>query len=505
VRIGVKHMSRKKKALLNVFFSLILEVVTVISGFIVPRLVMRAFGSDTNGLINSITSFIGYIALLQTGVGAVIRAALYNPLAHDDKQTLSVIIKTTDNFFRKIGFITIGYLLILSVVFPLYIAKDFEPIYSISLVLIVGLSTFAQYFFGITYQMVLEADQKAYVYSITQITVVVLNTICVAILIKLGATIQIVKLVSSAFFVLRPVIIRTYVRSVYHVDKNVKEDKSYIKQRWDGMAQGLAYFFHSKTDIFVLTLFSNLRNVSIYSVYALVNTGLTSLITCIDKAIRPVLGNMIAKGETQNYKKTFNSYLTIMHIVTSICFSTASVCILSFVSIYTHGVSDANYIQPTFGFLLILAESLYCFRMPYNAVINVAGRFKETKIPSFVEAILNFSLSCILVFKYGLIGVAIGTLVAMAYRTIYFIYYLHHNILEFSYLSQIRRFATTFLSYSLSVLLLRLIHPVYDSYATWILYAVSICVLSSIITICVNLIIERKNTIGALKLIFYKK
>ena len=38
-------------------------------------------------------------------------------------------------------------------------------------------------------------------------------------------------------------------------------------------------------------------------------------------------------------------------------------------------------------------------------------------------------LSILLVFHYGLIGVAIGTLVALIYRTIYFAHYLSHNII----------------------------------------------------------------------------
>ena len=40
-----------------------------------------AYGSDVNGLVSSITQFLGYIALVEGGVGGVIRAALYKPLA----------------------------------------------------------------------------------------------------------------------------------------------------------------------------------------------------------------------------------------------------------------------------------------------------------------------------------------------------------------------------------------------------------------------------------------
>ena len=146
---------RKKKAIINVCFSLVLQLVTIISGFIVPRLFIGRFGSDVNGLINSITSFIGYITLLQTGVGSAVKAALYKPLAKKNKEELSIIVKTADSFFKKIAFATIIYICILMIVFPFTVAKEYDWLYSISLVAIIGITTAAQYFFGITYQITL--------------------------------------------------------------------------------------------------------------------------------------------------------------------------------------------------------------------------------------------------------------------------------------------------------------------------------------------------------------
>ena len=48
---------------------------------------------------------------------------------------------------------------------------------------------------------------------------------------------------------------------------------------------------------------------------------------------------------------------------------------------------------------------------------------KDIKIPAFIEALLNIFLSIILVSKFGLNGVAIGTLVAMTYRMVFQINY----------------------------------------------------------------------------------
>ena len=65
-------MNRTQKLKLNTVTSLINQRVLIICGFIVPVLILHAFGSAVNGLVNSITQFLGFISLLELGVGAVV-------------------------------------------------------------------------------------------------------------------------------------------------------------------------------------------------------------------------------------------------------------------------------------------------------------------------------------------------------------------------------------------------------------------------------------------------
>lgn len=496
---------RKKKAIINICFSLLLQLVTVVAGFIVPRLFIGAFGSEVNGLVNSITSFVGYITLLQAGVGSVVKASLYKPLAKKDHEQLCTIIKTASNFFIKIAMATILYLIVLSFIFPIFFARDFDRLFTISLVIIIGISVAAQYFFGITHQMLLEADQRSFVYSIIQILSIIVNTVLVVVFINLGFSVQIVKLASAAVFVARPLIVSIYSNHYYHINKSVAVDTSLIKQRWDGFIQAIALFIHQKTDIFVLTIFATFSDISVYSVYALVTNGLSSLIDAIDKAVRSAFGNIIACDEKSNLLKSFNAYNTLMHILSTICFSTASVVVFNFVSVYIKNISDAEYIQPVFGMLIIAAEFVYCLRMPYNSIVYAAGKFKETKIPAGVEAGINVILSCILVPFLGLTGVAIGTLIAMSYRTISFAIYLGKDILFLDNLSQLKRYLITFINYCLVIGLLSMIEVSTSSYIQWFIYALVIFIFSTIITIALNLLFDYHHTRNAFTLLLGSK
>ena len=64
----------------NIGSSLLLQLVTIICGFIVPRLIISNYGSDVNGLVTSITQFLAYITLLEAGFGPVVKSLLYKPI-----------------------------------------------------------------------------------------------------------------------------------------------------------------------------------------------------------------------------------------------------------------------------------------------------------------------------------------------------------------------------------------------------------------------------------------
>mgnify|MGYP001094903992 FL=1 len=64
-----------KKTRLNMISSLGLQLITILSGFIIPRQILLVFGSDINGLINSLTQFLNYISLVEGGLGSVLMTA----------------------------------------------------------------------------------------------------------------------------------------------------------------------------------------------------------------------------------------------------------------------------------------------------------------------------------------------------------------------------------------------------------------------------------------------
>ena len=176
---------RKKRLLCNTVSSLVFQIVTLVCGFIVPRLILDTYGSSVNGLVLSITQFLGMIAFLELGVGAVVQSSLYKPLAEKNINDVSKIISSANKFFRRLASILVVYVIFLVILFPFFAAKEFGYGYSATLILTISISTFAQYYFGIVNRILLTADQRGYIQCITQTIAVICNTIACYILIAL--------------------------------------------------------------------------------------------------------------------------------------------------------------------------------------------------------------------------------------------------------------------------------------------------------------------------------
>lgn len=434
---------RSKKALLNTVIALLEEVVSIICGFILPRLILENFGSEYNGLATSITQFLRCAVLLRAGIGGATRAALYKPLAEHDKGKVDRILRATDLFMHKIAMILAALIVVTACIYPFIVDGSFEWWFVASLVLIIGISAFAESYFGITYQILLQADQRTYVFSVVKIGAVIANTAIAAALIKCGASLHGVQLGNALAYAAIPVIIHLYVRRTYQISTRVEPDMTAISQRWDAFAQQAATFMMNNAGVMVVTFFAQIAEVSVYTVYNMVITALNRVLTSITSGIEAAFGNIIAKGETESLNRNFDVVEFLVFMVTNVLCACSAALILPFVGVYTKGVTDVNYIRPVFAYTLLLSGFFNAVRLPYQLVVQAAGHYRQTRNGAILEAGLNIGLSSLLVYSIGLEGAAIGVLCATLVRTVQYTWYSSRKILR-------RRLALTLRNYACS-------------------------------------------------------
>ena len=484
---------RNKLLAKNTVASLIAQITTLICGFILPRLFLQHFGSEVNGLVNSIVQFLSVISFLELGVGAVVESSLYKPLAEKDNQQISKVMVSANKFFQRLAQILFIYVLILMLVYPLIANQNLGFLYTATLIAAISISSFAQYYFGIANALLLNADQRGDIQYNAQTVTVVLNTAVCAVMISMNGTIQMVKLATSLIYLARPLALHFYVKRHYQIDWKIKYTEEPIKQKWNGVAQHIAAVVLDGTDTIVLTVFSTLSNVSIYSVYFLVIKGVKTLFLSMTNGIQALIGELWAKQELEKLKGFFAWVEWVIHTGTTYVFSCTAALIVPFVQVYTFGINDANYIQPVFAVLLTLANAMHCLRLPYNIMVLAAGHYRQTQKNYIVAAILNILVSILTVKVWGLIGVAIGTLVAMTYQTMWLAVYDSRHFIFWSLKNVTKQFAIDTLSAALIIVFGSRMSLKEPSYINWIFMAVNVAVMALVVVVGMNLVFYKNR------------
>ena len=485
-----------RKLKINLIVAVLFQCVTILYGFILPRLLIENYVSEVYGLTQSIKQFLGLISFLDLGVSQVVRSALYKPLSERNSLQISRIMVAGGKFYRTLAFILLGYIAVLFVVYPLIVNRAFNWMFVAVLIIVMSISSFMQYYFGIINEQLLHADQKSYIVNGVHITCVFLNLLLCVLAIRLNCSIHLLMLTTAIVFLIKPIFYVIYIRKQYQVDRKARYDEEPISQKWNGITQHISAVVLDGTDNVVLTIFSTLSNVSVYSVYYMVIGSIQSFYQTVAVGIQSAAGAVWAKGDSKEIKKTFFSMEFYLHTITLFLFCCVGVLIVPFVRVYTNGLSDCDYVQPIFALLLSVAYGIRCLRTPYNIWVLAAGHFKQTQWCHVIAAALNLVISIVVVFRWGLIGVAVGTLISMCYQTVWLSVYASRKLIQCSIRHLLKRYVVDGLAVVLSSLSTFWI-PLQDvTYLGWFVMALKVAMISGVCIIAVSFVFYKDNCLA---------
>lgn len=470
----------------NTISSIIFQITTIICGFILPRLILQSFGSEVNGLVNSITQFLTVIAFLEFGVGAVVQSSLYKPLVDNDSFAISSIIASANSFFKRLAQILLVYIVGLIIIYPRLVNDSFSWLYTALLIAAISVSSFAQYYFGVVDRLLLTSAQKGYIQYNAQTITLILNTLACYVFIELGCSIHIVKLTTSVIYLARPIFLRWYVNKHYEINRNIKYIGEPIAQKWNGVAQHVAAVVLDGTALIILTIFDNLKSVSIYTVYFLVVAGIKQLFLASTNGIKALLGELWAKQDFAELLQVFSWTEWILHNLTIFLFGCTALLIVPFVLVYTQGINDANYYQPLFALILVAAHACHCLRLPYNLMILACGHYKQTQVNYVIATLLNLCISIITVKFFGLIGVACGALVALAYQVVWMGRYNSQHILCYPFSKVVRQLSVDALCVVVLLFAYSKLSVMCSDYWGWALYALKVSIMWGAVLLLAN-------------------
>ena len=495
----------KKRGARNIMAALISQFFTIALGIIIPRLVLVNLGSESNGLLNSVATAISYMSLLEAGVGTATLQALYLPVSKNDRDSVSRIMSATNYFYRRTGRVYFIIVLVIACSFTGFARTNIPKYEVFFVVLLAGLSGVLNYFFQGKFKILLDAEGKSYITTNLGTIVQILVSVTKALVLLLGGNVVAVQAVYFIYNLAQMFVFVLYMKRHYSwVDYKSTPDFEAISQKNAVLLHQISQLIFNNTDILILTLLTNFKEVSVYSMYGLIY-GMVKSITVTTDGYLYALGQSFQ--DRHRFIKMFDSYEVIKIGMTASFFCITHILILPFLRLYTSGVNDINYIDYNLPWLFSTIYLLHNGRQSSGNLINIAQRFEDTKWRSVLESVINLVASIVLTIKYGIYGVLFGTILALLYRTNDMIIYAAH-ILERSPLITYRRWISNVVLFFFIATITSKINMQVSNYFLLIFEGLISAIIIIPLFIAINVIIEPNVTRylgGVIKEIFLSR
>ena len=490
---------KAKGILENVGGSFVMQAVNILTNLILPPMIIACYGSKINGLIGTITQIISYVSLVGAGLSVATTQALYKPLAENDHETVSGMMRTTGNVFNRIGVLFLLISSLTAFLYPFLIKSDLEYFFVVLLMLIMSISGAMEFFATGRFRSLLYADRKIYVYSLIQSACLIISTGLAIVCIKLDLSILWTQSMISLVYVLRGLCLSIYVKKAYsYINKDSKPVDDCISKRKDAMYHQLIGLLVTGSQAILLSIFVGLEAASIYGVYNIVFSGLQSICVQMSNSVVPYIGRVYALGNNDEMKRKYDLFELVFFIIISVIFATSFIMIKPFIGLYTKS-ADINYVDELLAILFVIRGFSSCFRLPAQGLINAAGFFKETKKAATIEAIICIVIELMGVQFWGIYGIMLGNLAALVWRGFEMVLYTNKYIISRISKGSIVRIGQATIAIVVSYYFSQLFIPInsINHWLKWLVFALVSVLISSIVTLTVYFFSERKNMIKA--------
>lgn len=499
--------SRTLRFVQNFLCTGLYQLSAMVMGFITPRLMILCYGSEINGLIVSVTSFLTYFKMVEAGLAAAAIAALYKPLARDDYAAVSSIVSAARRLYNRAGWLFSALTFLFALIYPLVVpVKDaagftLSHLSEMALILSMGVSGALEFFTLSRYRVLLTADQKTYIVSLASMASLLLSTAVLVVLPLCGVDVITVRFAASLTIVVRSLLLRSYTARHYpQVLPDAAPARGAITSHWDALLFELTNVFQQGAGvIFASVITRNAGILSAYGLYHMVTEGLWGILKMGTAGIYSIFGNLLVSENKEAFSRAYRDFECVYHMLCSILFGVAAILITPFVSLYTRGVSDAEYHLPLMGLLIISEALTNQGKIPLNLMISSSGRFREVRSHCLIQIGVT-TVFCVLFGVLGLrfgaaasvCGILLGVILGNVTRIGLKLSFVPKNITGVpwseSLLRILRMLATTALIAAPCLLWM----PPPQNYLSWFLYAVVLMVYATVISVLSALLFDKK-------------
>lgn len=408
-------MQRTKRAFINVFITVITNLIILVTAFVVQRTLIHTMGSDYNGINGLFSSILSMLSLTDLGIGTAIIYHLYRPVEENNYEQINSLL----NFYKKCYLVISIIVLFISIIVSFFLPAlvgDVEIHDNIYFIFSLFLFDCLCSYFLAYKRSLLYASQMNYVADLIFFIIYIFQNmaqIFVLLYFHNFILFLIVKSLGKCFSnIFMSIYIRrkfpyTRTRQAAPLDRATRQD-IYLKVR------GLLFHKMGKlivtgSDSIVITGIFGIPAMSLYTNYRLIIAGIESVLNKIFETLTNSVGNFLLNSSQKEnlyiYKKIDFINFWFFGCVTAGMYAVLQPLILLW-------VGEAFLFNKTVVFVLAINFYLDGMRASVITFKEAAGIFHADRHIPVIEAFLNLIASIILANIFGISGVFLGTILS---------------------------------------------------------------------------------------------
>lgn len=408
--------SRTKNATRNILWGYIANIVRIALEFVLRTVFIHKIGNAYLGVNGLYTNILGVLSLSELGIGVSMSYSLYKPIAEGNTEKIKSLMLLFKKAYRIIAVI-VAVIGLAVVPFIKFIIRDANGLSDNELIiyyLIFLFNTVTSYCVSYKYTLV-NAHQKNYIITKYEMYFKIITIVCQACILFILKSFLAYLICQAVIGVAQKIYLYVYIDKLYPElkEKTVlpldEEDKRVLKNSVKGtIVHKLGEVAIYQTDNIIISAFINIVTVGLVSNYTLIVNAISTFTNSMFNALTGGYGDFIVRETKERQEELLyvNQFLafSVFGIIT-VCLMVLSQPLITLWLGANHRVDDLT--------VMLIMSNVYFSgqRMVLSNYKFAAGIFIQDRWVVVVRSIVNLALSLLLVYKIGLPGIYIGTLV----------------------------------------------------------------------------------------------
>lgn len=409
-------MTRNQNIKRNLIYNTTRTVVNLILGFVSRTILIHYLGVEYLGLNGLFSNIFTILNLAELGIGSAIVFSMYKPVAENNIEKTKALQNLYKKFYLIIALVVVGLGLILLPFLDILIKNDVSSDINIYVLYVMYLVNTIFSYFSAHKRSLLFAYQRNDIENKVVTVVSIVSTLVQILVLVLFRDYYVYYSISILASLVNCYLISRIANKMYPEINGKSEplDEETKKEISKNIAALSVHKIGSavvtSTDNIIISAFLGTIVLGCYSNYFLLITYIIMVFSIISNALTGSVGNLIASTDIEYSYTKYKQINFVFVYLTAFC----TICLMClfqpFMAIWTGG---GVYILD-YSTVILLCISFYISRIITAPSIykECAGIFKQDKWRPLFEAIINLTISIILVNEIGVNGVIIGTIIS---------------------------------------------------------------------------------------------